>query len=81
MLLGVSVKDGICYVNFDETFVNPPLDIEPEITIYAIANSLAETCHVSRVQFSVNGKSDVMFRDAMSLDRLYEENTRLILEE
>ena len=46
-----------------------------------IANSLAETCHVSRVQFSVNGKSDVMFRDAMSLDRLYEENTRLILEE
>ena len=53
--------------------MNPPLDIEPEITIYAIANSLAETCHVSRVQFSVNGKSDVMFRDAMSLDRLYEE--------
>lgn len=80
-ILSVTVSEGICYVNFDETFVNPPLDIEPEITIYAIANSLAETCHVSRVQFSVNGKSDVMFRDAMSLDRLYEENTRLILEE
>ena len=47
-ILSVTVSEGICYVNFDETFVNPPLDIEPEITIYAIANSLAETCHVEQ---------------------------------
>ena len=41
-LLGVTIKDDICYVNFDSTFLNGEYDILPKLTIYSIVNSLVE---------------------------------------
>ena len=38
VLLGVSVKDDVCYVNFDNGFLNMT-DIQAEVTIYSIVNS------------------------------------------
>ena len=35
-LLGVTIKDDICYVNFDSTFLNGEYDILPKLTIYSI---------------------------------------------
>lgn len=32
----VSVKDGICYVNFNEEFLNTDYKVDPYVTIYAI---------------------------------------------
>lgn len=80
-ILSVTVSEGICYVNFDDSFTVPVMDVDPQVTIYSIVNSLAATCHINRVQFSVNGKSNVVFRDEMNLDQLYEVNSSLILEE
>lgn len=80
-ILSVNVSEGICYVNFDEGFTNSLMELDPKITIYSIVNSLAEVCHINRVQFSVNGKSDAVFGDTMNLDQLYEKDTSLIIEE
>lgn len=66
-LLGVSVKDGICYVNLDQTFLDERLNTEAYIPIYSIVNSLAELPGVQKVQILVDGKSDIMYRDVISL--------------
>ena len=64
-LLGVSVKDGICYVNlglpnifFDGRVYNQ----KPEVAIYSTVNSIIESGNASRVQILVNGASDVTYK-------------------
>ena len=42
--------------------------------IYSIVNSLAAVSSINKVQISVNGSQDVMFRDAISLNQLFERN-------
>ena len=80
-ILSVSIQEGICYVNFDESFTNSILSVSEEIPVYSIVNSLASVCHVNRVQFSINGNSTVTFRDSMRLDQLFEPNQDLVAEE
>lgn len=76
-VLSVAIQEGICYVNFDESFRNSILSVQEDVQIYSIVNSLVDTCNVSRVQFTVNGKSNMTFRESMELDRLYEKNELL----
>ncbi|MCD8326245.1 MAG: GerMN domain-containing protein [Lachnospiraceae bacterium] len=66
-VLSVLVKDGVCYVNLDDTFLTVTTLVEPEVVIYGIVDTLCELSNVSRVQFSVSGDSNVMFRGAVSL--------------
>ena len=73
-ILNISVTDSVCYVNFDPAFLNNSLNVKEYIPIYSIVNSLTETGGVSRVQFAVNGSQDVLFRDTVSLNTLFEQN-------
>ncbi|MFR5601462.1 MAG: GerMN domain-containing protein [Lachnospiraceae bacterium] len=73
-LLNVSVNENVCYLNFDSGFLNSGLEVKEYIPIYSIVNSLAALSTVNRVQFSVNGSQDVMFRDTISLNTLFERN-------
>lgn len=73
-LLNVSVNENVCYLNFDTSFVNNPLEVRDYIPIYSIVNSLSELSSVNRVQFTVNGVQDVKFRDSISLNTLFERN-------
>ena len=66
-VLDISIRSGICYVNFDSNFLNDTMDLDPKIIIYAIVNSLSELSDVSQVQIMVNGSSDVKFKDTLSL--------------
>lgn len=79
-VLGVSIQEGICYVNLDETFSNTALTVQEKVQIYSIVNSLVDTCHVAKVHFSINGVHDRTFRDTLSLDELFEKNEELITE-
>ena len=81
-ILSVAIQDDICYVNFDSSFyLSAMMDNAVEIPVYSVVNSLADTCHVSKVQFSVDGDSSVMYRDTLSLNQLFEKNSDLILQE
>lgn len=73
-LLNVSVSENVCYINFDGVFLNGVPEINEYIPIYSIVNSLCELSTVNRVQITVNGSSNVMFRDVISLDTQFERD-------
>lgn len=77
-LVGITEKDGICYVNFDSAFLDIMADVSPEVTIYSIVNSLCETGRVKQVQIMIEGKSDVWLKDKLALDVLYERNLDIV---
>ena len=73
-LLNVSVNENICYINFDSVFLNNTLEVKEYIPIYSIVNSLAAASSINKVQITVNGSQEVMFRDSISLNQLFERN-------
>lgn len=79
-LLGVSVKDGICYVNFDSKFLLDSYDLHPEVTIYSIVNSIVSNGSVLKVQILVDGASDVVYKNSVDLSRPLELRKDLIEE-
>lgn len=76
-LLNVSVNENVCYINFDAVFLNSNLSVKESIPIYSIVNSLSELTSVNKVQIMINGSQDVMFRDLLSLNTLFERNLDL----
>lgn len=79
-LLGVSVKDGVCYVNFDSKFSTDSYDLNPEVTIYAIVNSVIANANVTKVQILVDGASDVMYKNIVDLSKPLEWRVDLVKE-
>ena len=79
-LLNVSLNENICYINFDASFLNNNLEVKEYIPIYSIVNSLSEISTVSKVQITINGSQDVMFREAVSLNTQFERNLEIRVE-
>ena len=77
-ILSVTVVDNICYVNVNEAFVKDALMVQQEIPIYSIANSLIDSCSVNAVQIFINGESNMVFRESMSLSEFYHMNRDII---
>lgn len=77
-LLGITVRDGVCYVNFDDGFLTQPYNVSTDVAIYSIVNSLAELNNVNRVQISVNGETGLLYRETISLTTMFERNLDLI---
>ena len=77
-MIGVTVRDGICYVNFDEAFLTQVYNVTPDVVIYSITNSLVELTSVNRVQISIDGQTDLIFRETFNLANVYERNLDLI---
>ena len=67
-MISISVKDKICYVNFDSSFLTDALSIDGNLIVYSIVNSLTELPDVQRVQIS-----NIVFRD-ISLSSPLERN-------
>lgn len=80
-ILGVTVKDGTCYVNLDNSFLTKVYNVTGDVVIYAITNSLIELPGINKVQFSVNGDSSVTFRENHVLTTVYERNLDLLQKE
>lgn len=77
----VIVKDGICYVNLDESFLIQKNEVTPEVTIYSIANSLTELNSVDKVQISVNGDNSILYREQFDLTSYFEQDLKLLMRE
>lgn len=80
-LINISVLDGICVVNFDDGFKNYNYDISEEVVIYSIVNSLTELDTIQAVQISINGETNMVYRENMSLAEQYTRNLSLVTEE
>lgn len=56
-VISVMTKDGICYVNLDESFLTVVNNVSTDISIYSIVNSLVELSSINKVQILVNGEA------------------------
>ena len=72
-MISISVKDNICYVYFDSSFLTDALSIDGNLIVYSIVNSLTELPDIQRVQIMVDGDSNIVFRD-ISLSNPLERN-------
>ena len=77
-LLNISIKDKICYVNLDEGFLGTGYNVIESIPVYSIVNSLIENTDAQKVQISINGESNRLFRESINFDTIFEKNEGLI---
>ena len=77
-LLNISVKDGICYVNLDSSFLTEIVNVSSTIPIYSIVDSLCELSNIDKVQFLINGDSKKVYRESISLDAPFQMNADII---
>lgn len=74
----VTVKDNICYVNLDESFLVQIYPVTPEATIYSVVNSLTGLSNVDKVQILLNGETDLVYREKLALSTYFENNSDII---
>ncbi len=78
-ILGVTSDENSCYVNLGSSFITDALMLkDPSLAIYSIVNSLTEACQVSQVQISVNGETDLLYQDDLSLNQFFKNDPDLI---
>ncbi|MDF2943921.1 MAG: hypothetical protein K0S01_2779 [Herbinix sp.] len=79
-LLNVSTKEGICYVDFNEKFLDKLPNITDKIAIYSIVNTLVElpVPDINKVQFTINSKVQKTYREGTDFDVSFERDLSLI---
>lgn len=77
-LINVSVDDGVCYVNLDDTFKNQNYEIKESVVIYSIVNSLTELDEVDKVQISINGDTSGVYRYSFKLSKMYSPDYSMV---
>ncbi len=70
-VLNVTIQDEICYVNFDDSFEHSSFEMDPQIQIRSIVDSLASVCSVKQVAISVNGSSSVQYKGTVDLEQIF----------
>lgn len=73
----LSVRDGVCYIDFDQAFLSIPGNVSAEAAIYSIVDTIAELSNVNKVAFSVNGEQSFTFKD-IQISGSYERNLDII---
>jgi germination protein M len=74
----VSVRDGVCYVDFDNNFLIQTNAVSADVAIYSIVNTLCAITDTNKVQISVGGSSDVIFMETVSLGTVFERNLDIV---
>jgi len=79
-LLNVYTHQGICFVDFSNEFKtgNLPNGISERLAIYSVVNSLSELKHIDKVQILVNGTVVSIFKESLTLNRIFTPNYALI---
>ena len=79
-LVSISTKDGICYVNLDNGFLAQGYDVTEAVPIYSIVNSLTAIPGITRVQILINGETNLVYRESIRFDTIFERNLDIIEE-
>lgn len=77
-LVSIASRDGICYVNLNEGFLESGYNVAESIPVYSIVNSLIENTTCQKVQFSINGETNMVYREGISFNTPFEMNEDLI---
>ena len=79
-ILGVSLRDRICYVNVSEALRNGETLVPDRLMIYSIVNTLCALQNVDKVQITVNGVADISFSDGLTINAPLEADFSLVEE-
>lgn len=78
-LLNVTVADGACYVDFNPVFLDYALtNVDESIPVYSVVNTALAACDAEKVEISVAGQREVVFRENMNLYNFYKWNEDVI---
>ena len=73
----VTVDNGLCKIDFDQTVNQTPGAVQSDalLCVYALVNSICQTCdEVDRVSLSIGSESDVLLRNQVSLNQVFQLN-------
>ncbi len=77
-LNSLTIRDNVCYVDFSKEFLNMQADINSEVVIYSIVNTLCELSDVNMVQFTIDGEQREFYGDIKGFNNPYERNLDLV---
>lgn len=77
-LIKVTTKDGICYVDFNDKFLDKVVGVKDEVIIYSVVNSLIELSTINKVKFTINGQEKKSYRDIDNFDEEFERNLEIV---
>ena len=72
------MQDGICYVNLGSNFLTQIFNVTSDVTIYSITNSLVELSNVNKVQISIDGNTNINYKENISLSTVFERNLEIV---
>lgn len=74
----VTVRDGICHVDFGSDFLTQAMPLPAELIVFSIVDTLTEMSEVTGVRISVDSRSEVFFMDTVDLSQLLYRNLEFI---
>lgn len=78
-VLDIWVEDKTCTLNLNQAFLDTAKGMaRPEVILYAVVDTLCDNLSVDKVQFQVEGSSDVVFGDSLSLAGPFHRNSEII---
>lgn len=77
-MLSINTTGGVCYVNFNESFLNSVPDVTNNVVVYSIVNSLTELQNVESVVITVNGSVPVFATEGLDLSKPLSRNDSII---
>ena len=77
-VINVTTRDRRCYINLNKEFLNGQQDVLAQTAIYSIVNSLCELPSIESVQISVDGDTDAIFMESISLTGSFRLNKEIV---
>lgn len=77
-IIGVSMANGIVYVNLDQKALGESITVDSAVSVYSIVNSVLSAGNANKVQISINGDTKVTFKETVDLNQVFEFNFMLL---
>ena len=79
--LSAIIADRICYIDMNRAFQEEAPDIAENVQLYAVVNSLLDSCEADKVQISIEGSMEGNLKTSMPLYTFYQKNEELVQQE
>ena len=79
--LSAVIADRICYIDMNRAFKAEVSGVEEAVQLYAVVNSILDSCEADKVQISVEGSLEGNMRNNMPLYTFYQKNEELVVQE
>ena len=73
----ISTRDGVCYLDLSEKFLEKLEGVDEQVVLYSIVNSLVELSNVNKVQIRIGGELRKTYQ-SVEMPEMFERNLDLI---